>query len=115
MTIPQTARNSRIVDLCRDHPDWSARLVAMVAGCTRNAVIGVLHRAHVTLLPKHRGFETRRFAAQLAKARAALDGCRYPHGDPRAADFRYCRAKPQPGSSYCPEHHARCYRKVDHG
>jgi GcrA cell cycle regulator len=32
--------------------------------------------------------------------------CRFPIGDPRAADFAFCGARPVPGVPYC-IHHAR--------
>ncbi len=38
--------------------------------------------------------------------------CRWPIGDPRDADFHFCGAKPQEGSSYCSEHHAEAYTGV---
>lgn len=32
--------------------------------------------------------------------------CRWPVGDPRSHEFRFCGADKQPGSSYCCHHHA---------
>jgi len=37
--------------------------------------------------------------------RFGADGCRYLVDD----RWHQCGAKEQPGSSYCPEHHALCY------
>lgn len=37
-------------------------------------------------------------------------GCRWPHGDPRKAGFRFCeRAEVVPGKPYCAEHCGRAY------
>lgn len=41
----------------------------------------------------------------------AAGGCRFPLSDPRAADFRFCGERNEPGRSYCPEHRALCYRR----
>jgi GcrA cell cycle regulator len=30
--------------------------------------------------------------------------CRWPHGDPREADFHFCGAQINPGMPYCPHH-----------
>lgn len=38
--------------------------------------------------------------------------CRYPIGEVGAASFRYCDAPALAKSSYCPEHHARCYTRT---
>lgn len=42
---------------------------------------------------------------------AELDaGCRWLDGEPIERDF--CNREKQPGSSYCPHHHARCYEPI---
>lgn len=38
--------------------------------------------------------------------------CQYIAGNPRE-DPTKCGARSKPGSSYCPDHHARCYRPAD--
>ena len=38
-------------------------------------------------------------------------GCRWIEGDVTESDWRFCQAPQQPGSSYCPHHHARCHIK----
>lgn len=35
--------------------------------------------------------------------------CRWPMGDPKAADFRYCCKAKKPGAAYCDEHAKRAY------
>lgn len=42
-------------------------------------------------------------------ALADYDACRFPTGDPRAADFRYCCAPKAGPSPYCREHHALAF------
>lgn len=40
-------------------------------------------------------------------------GCRFPIGDPRTENFRFCGAAAViKGSSYCPQHHALCYTRT---
>lgn len=38
--------------------------------------------------------------------------CRYPFGEVGEASFRFCEAAALAKSSYCPEHHARCYTRT---
>lgn len=38
-------------------------------------------------------------------------GCLWIEGDPMEPDWRYCQQPKKEGSSFCPEHHARCYVK----
>ncbi len=42
-------------------------------------------------------------------AREDRESCRYPLGDPKHPDFHFCAEQIQPGSSYCPVHHAVCW------
>jgi GcrA cell cycle regulator len=35
--------------------------------------------------------------------------CKWPIGDPLAADFTFCGREPQPGKPYCPAHMLRAY------
>lgn len=39
------------------------------------------------------------------------DTCRWPVGDPAAADFFFCGAPPRDGRPYCPAHSARAFNK----
>jgi hypothetical protein len=36
--------------------------------------------------------------------------CRWPIGDPRSPDFRFCEVVTQPGKSYCARHAAIAYQ-----
>lgn len=40
------------------------------------------------------------------------DNCRWPIGDPRAADFHFCNGKKVPGLSYCEHHVQRAYQPI---
>ena len=40
-------------------------------------------------------------------------GCRWIDGDPRAPGWSYCQAPLAPESSWCDDHHARCYPAGD--
>lgn len=41
--------------------------------------------------------------------------CRYIVGDPMVGDYFYCGAVQKDGSSYCAEHHARCFERRSAG
>lgn len=46
--------------------------------------------------------------AMIAPERLSRDACAWPIGDPKAADFCFCNAKPvRPGSAYCEAHYQR--------
>lgn len=34
--------------------------------------------------------------------------CRFPYGEPREPDFRFCCNRSKNGSAYCSSHHAQC-------
>ena len=40
--------------------------------------------------------------------------CRWPHGDPEGADFRFC-GRPRAKGAYCTTHAARAYAPVPDG
>jgi len=52
-----------------------------------------------------------------SSARQAVDGlrdnqCRWPIGDPKSADFKFCFSKKEPGNPYCAEHAKRAYQAL---
>lgn len=47
--------------------------------------------------------------APIVTARPSRKPCAYPIGDPKRPGFRFCGAPTCEGSSYCAEHHARCW------
>jgi GcrA cell cycle regulator len=56
----------------------------------------------------------RRMAGQKVVTTATLTHwtCRWPIGDPTAADFHYCGKSPQSGSPYCESHDRLSYQTV---
>ncbi|MGH6822588.1 MAG: GcrA family cell cycle regulator [Methylocella sp.] len=46
--------------------------------------------------------------AYAAKAVEGVSGCRFPIGEPRADEFRFCNAPRHAGCSYCEEHAKLC-------
>lgn len=107
---PQATRQI-VLDLLQANPHASVAQIVDATGMTRNAVIGQLYRAGIEISPSKRG------AAR--KPVHALDqpiGCRFmiDNGDGcRDPNWRWCGKKEQPGSAYCPAHHARCYRRPE--
>lgn len=49
-------------------------------------------------------------AVVALRGNAGDDGsdCRYPIGEPRAPDFRFCCKRSMTGSVYCSSHHFAC-------
>lgn len=47
----------------------------------------------------------------LALLELNVDSCRWPYGDVRSPPFGFCGAHAALGSSYCPAHSLRAYRK----
>lgn len=61
---------------------------------------------------EHRIFPWKRGSSQLSPAGVAimnLRGCRFPHGDTKGAEFRFCNEPRRAGSSYCPLHAKECH------
>jgi GcrA cell cycle regulator len=42
-----------------------------------------------------------------------IRACRWPHGEPGTAEFRFCAATPTPGKPYCAAHAAAAYHQPD--
>ncbi len=104
---------------------------------TRNSIIGVLHRANLTSAHKTEEHPASRTATKRAPRNSAnqvrrpkitveeiklrcvdivcatpfedVTGCRYTTSD--GAPFLFCDGPQQPGSSFCPNHHALCWVK----
>jgi GcrA cell cycle regulator len=108
-------------------------------GLSRNAVIGKAHRLNLSagkkpantsiasLRDRSRNTEARpprtlrapkmavRLPPEPVGAGISLlelteKTCRYPHGDPKAAEFKFCGAPSLPGLPYCPYHSAVAYQ-----
>lgn len=55
--------------------------------------------------------EQKRRQRMLARAEQSdRHQCAYPTGDPKHSDFHFCGLLVKPGSSYCLEHHAVCWK-----
>lgn len=94
-------------------------------GASRNAVVGVAHRNSIKFHgigggANRKPIAPRKLECKIVLAKAAApeppregmltleellaDSCRWPNGDPRQEDFRYCGQKHVEGYSYCPKH-----------
>ncbi len=107
--MPKSVRE-RVLEAQAANPWASGGQLARLLGMTRNQVLGQLHRAGISL--------ARGDGQPLAKPHARVDatGCRFmiDNGDGcRDPNWRWCGKKEQPGSAYCPAHHARCYRRPE--
>lgn len=129
-TEPRVAQLSRLWS-----EGWSASIIARkIGGTTRNAVIGKVHRlglesrlVRVRITPNRTRIKSRQATSWQAKAFQAETTparqepvsmtlpladltehtCRWPHGDPKSADFGFCGHPVAPGSSYCAHHHRK--------
>lgn len=93
--------------------DHCAREIAEALGVTRNAVIGRAHRLH---LKQHAGACVRRAPKQKPMSRlermiAMKDGqCRWPIGEPKDDDFRFCGDQvAYADKPYCAHHCGNAY------
>lgn len=82
---------------------------------TRSGVVGLAHRKGWASNGHGKTYRSKTGSPAVGARDAAPKverTCQFPFGDPRSEAFRFCGRKPvKPGSSYCEEHHARCYRK----
>ncbi len=49
--------------------------------------------------------------APIVRSESGPDGCRWPEGDPKSENFRFCQAPRPLGRSYCDAHHARAFER----
>ena len=49
--------------------------------------------------------------APIAVVDLGPENCRWPLGDPRSADFEFCRRRKLGGGPYCPEHAALAFQR----
>ncbi len=85
----------------------SANEIAQELGdVTRNAVIGKAHRLGLSGRPSP--------IRKKSKGVSILDlterMCKWPIGDPKSPDFRFCGKPSLPGKPYCGEHCAIAYQ-----
>lgn len=83
-------------------------------GCTRNAVISKAKRLDLGESPLVTFGKQQQIVRDLRKGRplaSAPKGCQWPlWGPDEKPTHQYCGSDVKPGSSYCAEHHAICYR-----
>ncbi len=98
---------------------WSqgktASEIALVLGVSRNAVIGKVHRLKLSGRPspiRHRPIESLPLPPTGTATILALGdrSCKWPVGDPLAADFHFCGKHAAPGVPYCVEHAQQAYQ-----
>ncbi len=103
----------------------SAAMIANEVGATRNAVVGIGHRKSITFKGRSGGYRPPKSKPQIelptidAQPEPEYVGvitimeltaatCRFPIGDPRQPDFRYCGKWKSAATSYC----NACFRIV---
>ena len=112
----------------------AAEIAKELGGVTRNAVIGKAHRLKLSnrvspiqqnsKKPVVKAVEEKPKAAKLIKppmreeireggvtmAELTPRMCRWPMGDPKSPDFRFCGCQAEPGMPYCEEHAKIAYQ-----
>jgi hypothetical protein len=76
-------------------------------GMSKNVAIGLIQRYHPEMMVAKS--EPPRPRLPHAYDTLPPGGCQWPHGDPGAPDFRFCRERRKEGRPYCAEHAARAY------
>ncbi|MEK6591568.1 MAG: GcrA family cell cycle regulator [Pseudomonadota bacterium] len=118
-------RNDQIVAMKLADPSLSGGQIARDMGLSRNTVLAVLARriADDRVRGHNRSrkdYRTPFYGCFLGASRARIDSlmrqtapglCRYPFGDPKAHEFRFCCEKVVHGP-YCAKHAAICYRSA---
>ncbi len=135
-TSPTAHGNTSVCPACinnivsRGLAGESMRSIALDYGATRNSIIGLFgrnkpegsrHPGGAVYAPrKPRPIRVMKVTADIYGPPTNpnnSDGCKWIDHDgervygkhPRDSQRRYCQAKEQRGSSYCPEHHARVW------
>lgn len=85
----------------------AGQIASILGGVTRNSVIGKAHRLDLARRPS----PIRRKSQEAVTIRTLGEGmCRWPIGDPKEADFRFCAKMVYSGFPYCGEHVAQAYQ-----
>ena len=85
----------------------TASQIAAVLGITRNAVIGKAHRIGVSRRPSP--IKRRKPGATILELTDRM--CKWPIGDPRDSDFRFCGKPTKNGLPYCEDHCLQAYQQ----
>ena len=89
----------------------TATEIGRAMGCTKNAIIGQVHREH---LPKRDSPVIRKLpTVPITLHNIAPNGCRWPFGDPKADGFHLCGDQSMPGRPYCSVHYKQAYIKIN--
>ena len=94
----------------------ASEIAEILGGISRNAVIGKAHRLGLSGRPspiKRRPAPAPETAAEVGGAtilNLTERMCRWPIGDPRDPNFRFCGRLALPGQPYCAEHAAMAYQ-----
>jgi GcrA cell cycle regulator len=110
-------RVSRLKELWSQGKTASEIGVAL-GGISRNAVIGKVHRLKLSGRPspiKHRPIEQAPPSPTIGGGTATIlalgdRSCKWPMGDPLAADFHFCGKSAAPGIPYCADHSQLAYQ-----
>ena len=89
----------------------------------RNAIIGRMHRRNksvrVTPLPVKKPVEPKTKIIRpvvvnrsIKPFKSTPKHCRYPIGDPKSKDFKFCGAKAKTDKPYCVDHCRICYVRM---
>lgn len=85
----------------------TASQIAAVLGVTRNAVIGKAHRIGVSARPSP--IKRRKPGATILELTDRM--CKWPIGDPRDKEFRFCGKQTVKGLPYCEHHCSQAYQQ----
>lgn len=87
----------------------SAQQIGKILGCSKNTVMGKVHRARLrNELPHRKEPEPLLERPPHPLFEVEPHDCRFPIGNPGDPDFHFCRVRVETeGRSYCEEHHAR--------
>lgn len=90
-----------------DEGKTAGQIASILGEVTRNSVIGKAHRLNLAGRPS----PIRRKNPGAVTIRTLGEGmCRWPVGDPKEADFRFCARMAYSGFPYCSEHVAQAYQ-----
>jgi hypothetical protein len=96
-------RVERLKELLAAGKDY--RTIAGELGCSRSAVAGKVDRLGLD----RGGAPISTFEERVGWERVVAKGCAWIEGDPKRADWRWCGAPREAGTSWCARHLRRAY------